>query len=115
MFRPESKKDLKLLGRAIREGWDYDRQAVVEALMDVVASRDPELMMMAIERLQKGDEIAIKAEEADIKRELMELKKLGDEQQLRLRLLELARHVKPDELAELASQVGKHPRAIEAG
>lgn len=103
-----------MLGRAIREGWNYDRAAVVEALMEVVASRNPKLMLMAIERLQKGDEIAIKSEEADIKRELMEMKKLGDEQQLRIRLLELARHIPPNELAQLASKASKYPKAIES-
>ena len=93
-----------MVGRAINEGWDYDREEVVAALMEVVLSRDPDLMLDAIDRLQKGDEIMIKNEEAAIKRELMELKKLGDEQQLRLRLLELARNVEPAELARLASE-----------
>lgn len=83
----------------MREGWNYDRKAVVEALMEVVESRDPDLMLLAIDRLQRGDEI-------EIKRELMELKKLGDENGIRLRLLELARHIEPVELARLASQNG---------
>jgi hypothetical protein len=111
MFRPESKKDIRMISRAQREGWDYDREAVASALMEIVENRDPELMMDAIDRLQKGDEIAIKSEEAAIKRELMEIKKLGDEQQLRLRLLELARHIDPAELARLASSHGKHHSA----
>ena len=93
------KADLRLIGRAMREGWDYDRKAVVGALMEVVESRDPDLMLLAIDRLQRGDEI-------EIKRELMELKKLGDENGIRLRLLELARHIEPVELARLASQNG---------
>ena len=104
MFRLETKKDVQMVGRAIREGWDYDRKEVIDALMEIVTNRDPELMLDAIERLQKGDEIMIKNEEAAIKRELMELKKLGDEQQLRLRLFELAQHIEPAELAKLASQ-----------
>ena len=92
-----------MVGRAIKEGWNYDRAEVTAALMEVVTNRDPELMMDAISLLLKGDEVAIKNEEAAIKRELMELKKLGDEQQLRLRLLELARHIEPTELARLTS------------
>ena len=107
MFRIETKKDLRMVGRAISEGWNYDRDEVVAALMEVVLNRDPDLMLEAIDRLQKGDEIMIKNEEAAIKRELMELKKLGDEQQLRLRLLELARNVEPAELARLASKNGE--------
>ena len=106
MFRIESKKDTKLIARAQREGWDYDREEVAAALMEAVATRDPEVMMDAIDRLQKGDEIAIKQEEAAIKRELLELKKLGDENALRLRLLELARNIEPAELARLASKNG---------
>jgi hypothetical protein len=106
VFRIETKKDLRMAGRAIRENWNYDRQEVIAALMELVINRDPDLMLGAIERLQKGDEIAIKNEEAAIKRELMEIKKLGDEQQLRVRLLELARHIEPAELARLASQDG---------
>jgi len=104
MFRIEQKKDLRMIGRAQREGWDYDREQVADALMEIVANRDPSFLMDAIDRLQKGDEIAIKADEAAIKRELMEIKKLGDEQQLRIRLLELARHIDPVELARLASK-----------
>lgn len=105
-MRVESKKDLRLLGRAIREGWDYDRQKVIAALMEVVDNRDSDLMLGAIERLQKGDEIQIKLYEADIKREMMELKKAGDDNAIRLRLLELARHIEPAELARLASENG---------
>lgn len=95
----ETLADIKMVGRAIREGWDYDRETVISALMDVVKTRDPELMFEAIDRLQKGEEI-------QIKRELAELKKLGDENGFRLRLLELARLIEPAELAKLASKNG---------
>lgn len=95
----ETSNDIRLVGRAIREGWDFDRKKVVAALMDVIERRDPDLMMEAIDRLQRGDEI-------NIKREMLELKKLGDENHIRLRLLELARHIEPDELAKLASENG---------
>lgn len=104
--RIESKKDLRLIARAQREGWDYDRREVVSALMELVHKRDPDLMMDAIDRLQRGDEI-------DIKRELVELKKAGDDNALRLRLLELSRHVEPDELARLASENGITPRTTD--
>ena len=102
-----------MISRAIREGWQYDRAEVTAALMEVVLNRDPELMMDAIALLLKGDEVSIKAEEAAIKRELMEIKKLGDEQQLRIRLLELARHIEPAELARLASKDGKPTRTVD--
>ena len=98
-MRLETKNDVRLVGRAIREGWDFDRSKVVAALMELVENRDPDLMMEAIDKLQRGDEI-------NIKRELLELKKLGDENHIRLRLLELARHIEPAELARLASENG---------
>jgi hypothetical protein len=109
----DGKKHVRMISRAIREGWQYDRAEVTAALMEVVLNRDPELMMDAIALLLKGDEVSIKAEEAAIKRELMEIKKLGDEQQLRIRLLELARHIEPAELARLASKDGKPTRTVD--
>lgn len=98
-FRIESMKDIRMVGRAITEGWNYDRKMVVQALMDIVHRRDPDLMLEAIDRLQRGDEI-------ELKRELVELKKAGDDNAIRLRLLELARHIEPAELAKLASDNG---------
>jgi hypothetical protein len=97
--RIESNKDLRMVSRAIKEGWNFDRSAVVSALIEVIEQRDPDLMMKAIELLMKGDEI-------NIKREMLELKKAGDDNAIRLRLLELARHIEPSELARLASQNG---------
>jgi hypothetical protein len=88
-----------MVGRAIKEGWNFDRSAVVSALIEVIEQRDPDLMMKAIELLMKGDEI-------NIKREMLELKKAGDDNAIRLRLLELARNIEPTELARLASQNG---------
>lgn len=95
----ESKNDLRLVGRAMKEGWDFDRSKVVSALMELVERRDPDLMLDAISLLQKGDEL-------NIKRELMELKKLGDENHMRLRLIELARNAGITGPAEPASQDG---------
>lgn len=88
-----------MVGRAIKEGWNFDRAAVVAALMEVVKRRDPQYMIDAIGLLIKGDEI-------NVKRELLELKKNGDENGIRLRLLELARSIEPGELARLASNHG---------
>ena len=88
-----------MIGRAIKEGWDFDRKKVVAALMEIVESRDPNFMIDAIGLLIKGDEI-------NIKREMLELKKHGDENAIRLRLLELARNIEPSELARLASENG---------
>lgn len=91
--------DLRMIGRAMKEGWNFDRGKVVAALMEVVESRDPDFMIDAIALLIKGDEI-------NVKREMLELKKNGDENGIRLRLLELARNIEPTELARLASKNG---------
>jgi len=99
LMRVERRSDLRMIGRAMKEGWNFDRSKVVSALMEVVESRDPEMMIDAIGLLMKGDEI-------NIKREMLELKKAGDDNTIRLRLLELARHIEPIELARLASQNG---------
>ena len=88
-----------MVSRAIREGWNFDRSTVVSALMEIVVNRDPELMLDAIALLMRGDEI-------NIKREMLELKKSGDDNAIRLRLLELARNIEPTELARLASENG---------
>lgn len=88
-----------MVSRAIKEGWNFDRESVVAALLEVIESRDPEMMFKAVELLMKGDEI-------NIKREMLELKKAGDDNTIRLRLLELARHIEPSELAKLASENG---------
>ena len=94
----ERRSDLRMIGRAMKEGWNFDRSKVIDALMEVVDSRDP-LMIDAIALLIKGDEI-------NVKREMLELKKNGDENGIRLRLLELARNIEPTELARLASKNG---------
>ena len=95
----ERRSDLRMIGRAMKEGWNFDRSKVIDALMEVVESRDPSLMLDAIALLIKGDEI-------NVKREMLELKKNGDENGIRLRLLELARNIEPTELARLASKNG---------
>ncbi len=99
MFRIETKKDIALVRRAQNDGWGYDRKKLADALMDLAMSGDPELLLEAAAMLHKGDEV-------EIKRQLMELKKEGDDNAVRLRLLELARNIEPTELARLASENG---------
>ena len=95
----ENRKDLRLISRAIRERWNVDREKVVAALMEVIESRDPELMIDAAALLLKADVI-------DVKRDELDLKNQTDESNQRLRLLELAQSVPVDELARLASENG---------
>jgi hypothetical protein len=90
LFRIETKKDIALARRAIKEGWEYDRSEVVAALFEVMALRDPELMIEAAKVLLLGDTVAAKQAETEIKREKLELEKRQYDDKLRLRLIELA-------------------------
>ena len=99
MFAIETQKDIKLISRSLRERWGVDRKKVVAALMEVVNNRDPDLMLGAAELLLKADAI-------DYKREELEGKRIENECEQRLRLLELARSIPVDELARIASQNG---------
>ena len=92
----DSKRDVKLLGRAMREGWDVDREKVNAALMDVIDRRDPDLMLDAIALLLRADQINVKREEL--------AQKTGENE--RARLLDIAKHIPARELIALASESG---------
>lgn len=92
----DSKRDVKLLGRAMREGWDVDREKVIAALMDVIERRDPDLMLDAIALLLRADQINVKREEL--------AQKTGDDE--RTRLLAIAKQLPARELIALASESG---------
>ena len=98
----ESKKDMRLVSRAIRERWNVDREKIVAALMEVIESRDPELMIDAANLLMKADVI-------DVKRDELELKTQTDDNNQRLRLLELAKSIPASDLARIASENGIAP------
>ena len=91
----EKKNDLRLIGRAMREGWNVPKERVVEALLS--ALRDPDLMIDAAKLL-------IAADGLDIKREELEQKQHGDTEQRRLQLLAIAQRLPAGELAKLASK-----------
>ena len=86
----ETKKDLALVRRAITEGWNYDRNEVVSALLVAVGSGDPGLVIEASKVLLLGDTVAAKQAEVEIKREALELEKRKYDDKLRIRLIELA-------------------------
>jgi len=90
LFRIETKKDIALVRRAIKEDWDYDKSEMIEALRDVIGLRDPELTIEAVKVLLLGDSVAAKQAEVQIKREKLELEKRQYDDKLRLRLIELA-------------------------
>ncbi len=84
------KKDLALNRRAVREGWDYDRQKMSQELASIVELRDPELTIEVAKIFLIADSVAIKEEEIELKREKIELEKRQYDDKLRLRLIELA-------------------------
>jgi hypothetical protein len=90
VFHIESKKDIALAKRAIRDGWDYDRGELIAALVGVISLRDPELTIEAAKVLLLGDTVVAKQAEVEIKRETLELEKRKYDDKLRLRLIELA-------------------------
>jgi hypothetical protein len=93
----ESRKDLKLVGRAIRERWNVDKEAIKLALMGCLS--DPDLSIDAAKILVAADAI-------DCKREELEDKKEAKENEQRLRLLALAQSIPVAELTQLASENG---------
>ena len=95
----EKKSDVRLIGRAMREGWDVPKEAVVSALLR--ALQDPDLMSDAATLL-------IAADGLDIKREELQQKHHGDTEQRRLQLLAIAQRLPAGELAKLASANIRH-------
>jgi hypothetical protein len=89
--------DVRLVGRAIREGWQVDKEAIKKALMQCLS--DPDLCVDAAKVLIAADAIDCKREELEDKR------RAGDEQR-RLQLLELAQRVSVRDLARIASDNG---------
>lgn len=95
-----TKKDIRLAGRAIRENWPVSESvklAVVKALMEIVDSRDPDLMFEAMDRLLKADKL-------NVDREAIHHRNAQSNEDRRLQLLELARRIPVDELTRIASE-----------
>jgi hypothetical protein len=95
LFNPETKNDFRLIGRAMRAGWNVPKEKVIAALVE--ALQDPDLMVDAAKLL-------IAADALDIRREELEAKTSGDSESRRLQLLAIAQRVPANELARLASQ-----------
>lgn len=101
-MRLETLGDVKLVGRALVNGWldnfEERKRKAVHDLFDVVEnSGDDEIKIKAFTAL-------IRAGEADRKREDSALKKQALDDAKRIRLLELLKHVPPGTLAAIASR-----------
>jgi hypothetical protein len=95
----EKNSDIRLIGRALREGWDVPKEKVVDALLECIENRDPDLMLGAAGLLMKADEL-------DLKRMALEQKQYDESGEQRLRLLELAQRSSASDLAKRAKQLG---------
>jgi len=95
----ERVKDIRLMARAIKEGWPVDRQAVIDALHETIASRDPDLLLGA-------SALLIKCDELNIKREAVYQRELKDNEDRRLQLIELAQRIPITEIGKFLSSDG---------
>ena len=95
----ETKNDTRLIARADREGWNIPRQEVIDALMEPIINRDPNLMVACADTLRKMDEV-------NVKREAIAQRQQKENEDRRLQLLELAQRIPTGELAKLASSHG---------
>lgn len=82
----ESLNDIRLVGRSIKEDWPVSpeiKSEVVAALRDIVSSGVPDFVIPASRVLMAGDML-------NQRRQAAEEKKLQQEQQRKLELIELA-------------------------
>ena len=93
----ESRNDLRLIRRSMRQGWNVPKERVIAALLE--AMQDPDLLIDAAKLL-------IAADALDIKREELEAKTSGNSESRRLQLLAIAQRVPIGDLARIASEHG---------
>jgi hypothetical protein len=84
------------------------KQEAIDALYDVIRLRDPELTIEAFKAL-------VKADESNIRRQLLAMKQQELDEQRKLRILEFLRSVGPDEVGRLASASGVSIGETEVG
>tara|TARA_R110000868_G_scaffold376598_1_gene641616 strand:+ start:36 stop:365 length:330 start_codon:yes stop_codon:yes gene_type:complete len=98
----QSRSHLNLVSRSLNRGWldgqdDRRKQAVESILAVVETSDDPEMKVKAFQAL-------IRADQADLKREEVAIKKQEADDNRRLRLLEFARSLPVGEIDRIASE-----------
>ena len=95
-----TKRDIRLVCRAMNEGWNVDRSKVLNALMVVLETSDSDKLRV------EAAKALIKADELNAKREAIQQRQLSGDSDRRLQLLELAQRIPASELAKLASDNG---------
>jgi hypothetical protein len=97
-----SKSDLNLISRSLNRGWldgfDDRRQQAVESILAVIeTTQDPEMAVKAFQ-------VLVRADQADLMRETVAIKKQEADDNRRLRLLEFARSLPVGEIDRIASE-----------
>ena len=95
-----TKRDIRLVCRAMNEGWNVNRSKVLDALMVVLETSDSDKLRV------EAAKALIKADELNAKREAIQQRQLSSDSDRRLQLLELAQRIPASELAKLASDNG---------
>jgi len=93
--------DVKLTGRALVSGWldkcEARKNQAVHDLFDVIENAADDKMKV------KAFDALVRADKADAKREEIALKKQALDDQRRLQLLAIIKHIPAGELAQIAS------------
>ncbi len=98
----ESRSHLNLVSRSLNRGWldgfDDRRQQAVESILAVIeTTQDPEMAVKAFQ-------VLVRADQADLMRETVAIKKQEADDNRRLRLLEFARSLPAGEIDRIASE-----------
>jgi hypothetical protein len=98
----ESRSHLNLVSRSLNRGWldgfDDRRQQAVESILAVIENtQDPEMAVKAFQ-------VLVRADQADLMRETVAIKKQEADDNRRLRLLEFARSLPVGEIDRIASE-----------
>ena len=98
----ESQSHLNLVSRSLNRGWldgfDDRRQQAVESILAVIENtQDPEMAVKAFQ-------VLVRADQADLMRETVAIKKQEADDNRRLRLLEFARSLPVGEIDRIASE-----------
>lgn len=101
-MQAESKADIRLMGRALRGGWldglEDRKTRAAELIFNVLeTTEDQSLKLEAFQAL-------VRADQADLKREEVAIKKQEADDNRRLRLLEFARSLPAGEISRIASE-----------
>lgn len=82
----EDKKDLRLVSRGLREGWEIPAEAkteIIQSLMEIIRQKDPDMIIDAIDMMRKIDEL-------NAKREALQQRQLGEIEDRRVQLIAVA-------------------------